>query len=75
MVMGLSCDSYRNPSQQDQLPRDLSERIVEHMCVAGLVIHIYDLLQAEFLHVNHKRVYRLYHDANLCVHLGKKPNR
>ncbi len=36
---------------------------------------IHDLLRQEFPNVNHKRVYRLYRDANLAVRKRKKVRR
>jgi putative transposase len=36
---------------------------------------IHDLLRPEFPHVNHKRVYRLYRDANLAVRRRTKAKR
>jgi putative transposase len=61
-LVGLSRDSYRNSPQPDQLTRDFGERIV-------------DLLRSEFPGVNHKRVYRLYKNANLAVRRRKKVKR
>ena len=36
---------------------------------------IHDLLRPEFASVNHKRVWRLYQEANLSVRKRKKPAR
>ena len=76
-LVGLSRDSYRNPPQPDQLSRDLCERIVDiaHVRRRFGYRHIHDLLRPEFPHVNHKRVYRLYRDANLAVRRRKKAKR
>jgi putative transposase len=73
-LVGLSRASYRNPPQQDQLIRDLSERIVDiaHVRRRFGYQRIHDLLRHEFPHVNHKRVYR---DANLAVRRRKKAKR
>lgn len=75
--VGLSRDSYRNPPQPDQLTRDLCERIVDiaHVRRRFGYRRIHDLLRPEFPHVNHKRVYRLYRDANLAVRRRKKAKR
>lgn len=76
-LVGLSRDSYRNPPQPDQLTRDLCERIVDiaHVRRRFGYRRIHDLLRPEFPHVNHKRVYRLYRDANLAVRRRKKAKR
>jgi putative transposase len=75
--VGLSRDSYRNPPQPDQLTRDLGERIVDiaHVRRRFGYRRIHDLLRSEFPGVNHKRVYRLYKNANLAVRRRKKVKR
>ena len=76
-LVGLTRDSYRNPPQPDQLTRDLCERIVDiaHVRRRFGYRRIHDLLRSEFPQVNHKRVYRLYRDANLAVRRRKKAKR
>jgi putative transposase len=76
-LVGLSRDSYRNPPQPDQLTRDLGERIVDiaHVRRRFGYRRIHDLLRSEFPGVNHKRVYRLYKNANLAVRHRKKFKR
>jgi putative transposase len=76
-LVGLSRDSYRNPPQPDQLTRDLCERIVDiaHIRRRFGYRRIHDLLRLEFPGVNHKRVYRLYKNANLAVRRRKKVKR
>ena len=76
-LVGLSRDSYRNPPQPDQLTRDLGERIVDiaHVRRRFGYRRIHDLLRQEFPGVNHKRVYRLYKNANLAVRHRKKVKR
>ena len=76
-LVGLSRDSYRNPPQPDQLTRDLGERIVDiaHVRRRFGYRRIHDLLRQEFPRVNHKRVYRLYKNANLAVRRRKKVKR
>ena len=71
-LVGLSRDSYRNPPQPDQLTRDLGERIVDiaHVRRRFGYRRIHDLLRSEFPGVNHKRVYRLYKNANLAVRVS-----
>jgi putative transposase len=76
-LVGLSRDSYRNPPQPDQLTRDLCERIEDIARVRRRFGYrcIHDLLRPEFPHVNHKRGYRLYRDANLTVRRRKNTKR
>ena len=76
-LVGLSRDSYRNPPQPDQLTRDLGARIVDiaHVRRRFGYRRIHDLLRQEFPGVNHKRVYRLYKNANLAVRRRKKVKR
>ena len=76
-LVRLSQDSYRNPPQPDQLTRDLGERIVDiaHVRRRFGYRRIHDLLGSEFPGVNHKRVYRLYKNANLAVRRRKKVKR
>jgi len=76
-LVGLSRDSCRNPPQSDQLTRDLGERIVDiaHVRRRFGYRRIHDLLRSEFPGVNHKRVYRLYKNANLAVRRRKKVKR
>ena len=76
-LVGLSRDSYRNPPQPDQLTRDLGDRIVDiaHVRRRFGYRRIHDLLRSEFPGVNHKRVYRLYKNANLAVRRRKKVKR
>jgi putative transposase len=73
-LVGLSRDSYRNPPQPDQLTRDLGERIVDiaHVRRRFGYRRIHDLLRSELPGVNHKRVYRLYSNANQAVRHRKK---
>jgi putative transposase len=76
-LVGLSRDSYRNPPQPDQLTRELGERIVDiaHVRRRFGYRRIHDLLRSEFPGVNHKRVYRLYKNANLAVRRRNKVKR
>lgn len=71
--MGLSRDSFRHPPKRDALTHTLSERIVDiaHVPLRFGYRCIHDLLRPEFPGVNHKRVYRLYKDANLAVRRKK----
>jgi putative transposase len=76
-LVGLSRDSYRNPPQTDQLTRVLVERIVDiaHVRRRFGYRRIHDVLRSEFPGVNHKRVYRLYKNANLAVRHRKNVKR
>lgn len=76
-LVGLSRDSYRHPPQPDQATLDLHEKIVEiaHVRRRFGYRRIHDLLRPQFPGVNHKRVYRLYRQANLAVRRRKKSKR
>jgi putative transposase len=73
----LSRDSFRHPPQRDALTQTFSERIVDIAQVRRRFGYrrIHDLLRPQFPGVNHKRVYRLYKDANLAVRRRKKVKR
>ncbi len=76
-LVGLSRDSYRHPPQTDAHTQQLSERIVDiaHVRRRFGYRRIHDLIRPEFPGVNHKRIYRLYKDANLAVRRRKKAKR
>jgi putative transposase len=76
-LVGLSRDSYRNPPEVDPFIADLSGKIVEIAQVRRRFGYrrIHDMLRPEFPGVNHKRVYRLYSQANLAVRRRKKTRR
>ena len=76
-LVGLSRDSFRHPPKRDALTQALGERIVDiaHVRRRFGYRRIHDLLRPEFPGVNHKRVYRLYKDANLAVRRRKKAKR
>jgi putative transposase len=76
-LVGLSRDSYRHPPEADQMTKDLSGKIVEiaHMRRRFGYRRIHDLLRSQFPGVNHKRIYRLYSEANLAVRRRKKAKR
>ena len=76
-LVGLSRDSFRNPPEPDQMTKDLSGKIVEiaHARRRFGYRRIHDMLRPEFPNVNHKRVYRLYSQANLAVRRRKKAKR
>jgi putative transposase len=76
-LVGLSRDSYRHPPQPDQVTVELSSKIVEIAQVRRRFGYrrIHDLLRPQFPNVNHKRVYRLYTQANLTVRKRKKAKR
>jgi putative transposase len=73
-LVGLSRDSYRNPPLPDALSIELHTKIVEIAQVRRRFGYrrIHDLLRPEFPAVNHKRVYRLYRQADLAVRKRKK---
>jgi len=76
-LVGLSRDSYRNPPVMDEQTVVLQGAIVEiaHVRRRFGYRRIHDLLRQRFPNVNHKRVYRLYRDANLAVRKRKKIRR
>jgi putative transposase len=76
-LVGLSRDSYRNPPQETEVNQALSAKIIEITHVRRRLGYrrIHDLLRPEFDGVNHKRVLRLYQEANLSVRKRKKAKR
>ncbi|XHS79314.1 IS3 family transposase [Burkholderiaceae bacterium UC74_6] len=76
-LVGLSRDSYRNPPVVDEATQQLSAKIVEIAQVRRRFGYrrIHDLLRPQFPGVNHKRVYRLYSQAQLAVRKRKKVRR
>ena len=76
-LVGLSRDSYRHPPEPDAATRELAGRIVEiaHARRRFGYRRIHDLLRPQFPGVNHKRVWRLYSQANLAVRKRKKVRR
>ena len=76
-LVGLSRDSFRHPPEPDQATVELSGKIVEiaQVCRRFGSRRIHNMLRPEFPGVNHKRVYRLYRDANLAVRRRKKAKR
>ena len=75
--MGLSRDSYRHPPVDSVQTQVLKTKIVEiaHARRRFGYRRVHDLLRPDFPDVNHKRVYRLYRDANLAVRKRKKVRR
>lgn len=76
-LVGLSRDSYRHEPEASAQTQALSGRIVEiaHQRRRFGYRRVHDLLRPEFPSVNHKRVYRLYRNANLAVRKRKKAKR
>ena len=76
-LVGLSRDSYLHPPQPDQATLDLHEKIIAiaHVHRRFGYRRIHDLLRPQLPSVNHKRVYRLYRQANLAVRRSKKSKR
>jgi len=70
-------DGYRNPPVVDEVTQQLSAKIVEIAQVRRRFGYrrIHDLLRPDFPGVNHKRVYRLYSQAQLAVRKRKKIRR
>ena len=76
-LVGLARDSYRNPPQETEMNQILSAKIIEiaHVRRRFGYRRIHDLLRPAFAGVNHKRVLRLYQQANLSVRRRKKAKR
>ena len=76
-LVGLTRDAYRNPPAPSAQEEALSKKIVEiaHARRRFGYRRVHDLLRPEYPGVNHKRVYRLYCEANLAVRKRKKVRR
>jgi putative transposase len=76
-LVGLSRDSFRNPPMASEQTQALRCRIVDiaHQRRRFGYRRVHDLLLRDFPGVNHKRVYRLYREANLAVRKRKKSKR
>ena len=76
-LVGLSRDSFRNPPIASEQTQALRCRIVDiaHQRRRFGYRRVHDLLRRDFPGVNHKRVYRLYREANLAVRKRKKSKR
>ena len=76
-LAGLSRDSYRHPPEAGQMSKDLTAKIVEIARARRRFGYrrIHDMLRPDFHGVNHKRVYRLYSEANLAVRRRMKVRR
>jgi putative transposase len=78
-LVGLSRDAYRHPPKPSAQDQALSESIktIAHKRRRFGYRRVHDLLQRTHPGVNHKRVYRLYRQANLAVRKrrkGRRPN-
>jgi len=76
-LVGLSRDSLRNPPMASEQTQALRCRIVDiaHQRRRFGYRRVHDLLRRDFPGVNHKRVYRLYREADLAVRKRKKTKR
>lgn len=76
-LAGLSRDAFRHPPTPSVATRMLSVRIVELAQLRRRFGYrrLHDLLRPEFPAVNHKKVYRLYREANLSVRRRRKIKR
>jgi len=76
-LVGLTRDAYRNPPAPSAQEEALSKKIVEiaHARRRFGYRRVHDLLRPQYPGVNHKRVYRLYCEANLAVRRRKKVRR
>lgn len=73
----LSREAIRHPHEQTPAPQALSARIIELAQVRRRFGYrrLHDLLRPKYPAVNHKKVYRLYREANLAVRRRKKVRR
>ncbi|SHE31451.1 putative transposase [Thermomonas hydrothermalis] len=76
-LAGLSRDAFRHPPEPAPATQALSARIIELAQVRRRFGYrrLHDLLRLEYPTVNHKKVYRLYREANLAVRRRKKIRR
>lgn len=76
-LVGLSRDSYRHPPVADEQTQALSAAIVDFAQARRRFGYrrIHDMIRPLFPPVNHKRIYRLYSQANLAVKKRRKANR
>jgi putative transposase len=76
-LAGLSRDAFRHPPEPAAATQALSARIIELAQVRRRFGYrrLHDLLRPEFPDVNHKKIYRLYREANLAVRRRRKVRR
>ncbi|AWV05923.1 IS1477 transposase [Lysobacter maris] len=76
-LAGLSRDAFRNEPVPTPATQTLSARIIELAQLRRRFGYrrLHDLLRPEFPNVNHKKVYRLYREANLAVCRRRKAKR
>jgi putative transposase len=76
-LVGLTRDAYRHPPVIGPLNRELSGQIIElaHVRRRFGYRRIHDLLRPAYPRINHKRVYRLYTEAQLTVRKRRKAKR
>ena len=76
-LAGLSRDAFRHPPEPSTLNQALSVRLVELAQVRRRFGYrrLHDLIRPEFVPVNHKRIERLYREANLAVRRRRKATR
>jgi putative transposase len=76
-LAGLSRDAFRHPLIPSEQVVALSQKIIDLARVRRRFGYrrIHDLLRPEYPTVNHKKVYRLYSEANLSVRRRKKAKR
>jgi len=76
-LVGLSRDSYRHPPQATSENAQIGAAIIDLAQARRRFGYrrIHDLLRPVFPGINHKRIYRLYSNANLAVRKRKKPKR
>lgn len=77
LLVGLSRDAYRHAPQTSRESQNLTESIrtvaLQRRRFGQRRVH--DLLRQRHPHVNHKRVYRIYREADLAVRKHRKGRR
>lgn len=76
-LVGLSRTSYRYQAKPDEWGQALNERLIELSQLRRRFGYrcLHDLLRREYPTVNHKRVYRLYQEAELSLRKRKRGKR
>ena len=76
-LVGLSRDSYRHAPVIDERTKKLSTRMVEiaHRRRRFGYRRVHDMLRREFPSTNHKKILRLYQEAELQVRRRKRPKK
>ncbi len=76
-LVGLSRDSYRHPPVVDERTRRLTERMIAiaHQRRRFGYRRVHDMLRPAFPGTNHKKILRLYQEAQLQVRRRRRPKK